>query len=261
MTIKWWAAALAILAVTGVSVGGTLLVTRNGKPQLPPGCAPTDRQTPGCRPLASGTSPNTVALATVILTPLGALIVAGITVRSARNRLETQLAAEAARLKQQLEAETDRERARLDHERQLEDRRHLRDLLDEAAGVFETSLECLHQAYASFQLASERDRISDDDAWKRISNEMTELRVEVDNAEVMVRRLHLRYPGTHEMVETYTETVEAVSGAEDVLMAARRHRDWSDEDAEQVKAQSRAAGVAWRKFATACAKEIGVVSE
>ena len=133
MTIPRWLAVVVLVLVASVSVGVTLLITSDNGRELPPGCAPEDRDRPGCRPTNTGSGSNTVALVTVILTPLAALAVGLVAAASARDRLREQLGAEAERLRKQLGAEAEREKARLDHERRLHDLDGLRELIDDAA--------------------------------------------------------------------------------------------------------------------------------
>jgi hypothetical protein len=70
---------------------------------LPPGCAPADIHSPGCRPITRGVSANTIALATVIASPLAALLVALIAASTGARRQAEQLAAEAEHLRLQLQ--------------------------------------------------------------------------------------------------------------------------------------------------------------
>lgn len=128
-----WLAVVALILAIGVSVAVTLLISGGNESDLPPGCAPQDRGTPGCRSTNTGSDSNTVALVTVILTPLAALAVGLIAAASARNRLREQLHAEGNRLRQQLDGEAEREKTRHEHERRLHDLDGLRELINDAA--------------------------------------------------------------------------------------------------------------------------------
>ena len=88
--------------------------------QQPPGCAERDQNVPGCRKTGqTRLSQNAVALATVILTPLGAFATVLITVNAAARRQEEELEDARTRQRQALNAEQTRLTTQLAHEREL----------------------------------------------------------------------------------------------------------------------------------------------
>jgi hypothetical protein len=112
---------VAGMALVGLGVATTLIVSSPREAVLPPGCAPADRDRPGCRPITRGVSANTIALATVIATPIGAVLVALVAAATAARRQDEQLAAERERLRLQLQSD-----------RGLQDLEEVRRVLDAA---------------------------------------------------------------------------------------------------------------------------------
>jgi len=134
-------AAVVVLAVVAVVA---LFASTERRVQLPPGCSEADRLTPGCRPVATErSSANTVAIITIIVTPLGAFGVAFLTTRAARERQDRDIGEARTALDSQLEAEGERQRLslrderrrlsrQLSHDRATRDLGELRTVLDEA---------------------------------------------------------------------------------------------------------------------------------
>jgi hypothetical protein len=87
---------IAAVSLVGLGVAGTVILSNTSEAVLPPGCAPADIDRPGCRAITRGVSTNTIALATVIASPLGAVLVTLLTVETAVRRQREQFAAERA---------------------------------------------------------------------------------------------------------------------------------------------------------------------
>jgi hypothetical protein len=199
MKLPAWGVAVAVVAVLGLGVGGTLLLTDRSLPaneRLPPGCAPADRTRPGCRPIVERVSSNTIALAAVIASPLASLFVALVAVGAARKRQDVQLNAEGDRLDRQLAAEGDRLDRQLAHDRELRDRDHVRNLLDDAAAAMETFLDALRV------IGSEQP--PHDEALKH----RQELSRALGGVHATLRRLTIRFPFDHPIIETYMQAFE-----------------------------------------------------
>jgi hypothetical protein len=143
---RWVAVAVAMVAVAAMAGVVVLAILQTDKRvALPPGCSEADRLKAGCRPVATErSSGNSVAIVTLIVTPLGALGVALVTVNAARVRQERDIEEARATLQQQLDAEAKRQRAQLSderarlsrqlqHDRDLRDLEELRTLLDDAS--------------------------------------------------------------------------------------------------------------------------------
>jgi cell division protein FtsL len=98
----------AILLVV-ITVAATLLVRDwVASSGLPLGCSPADKGLSGCRPTSAPVGQYALTLGAVVITPLVALIVAAVTVRTTDRRQAQQLTAEQTRLETQIDAEEER---------------------------------------------------------------------------------------------------------------------------------------------------------
>ena len=145
--MRRWMVGAALAAITALAVVAVVALVGQDerRVQLPPGCSKADSLKAGCRPVATErSSDNTVAIITIIVTPLGAFAVALLAAGAARSRqdrdiaearraLSEQLAAEGDRQRTLLDDESDRLARQLEHDRAMRDLEELRSLLDEAS--------------------------------------------------------------------------------------------------------------------------------
>lgn len=125
-----------LVAVVGVATLLIVQATTQHRARVPAGCAPADRDQPGCRPeVAKGPNSTTVALVALILAPAGALGAALLTAGAARRSQEVEHGEQTRRLKAQLDAEAERQAAAFAHERQVLLNRDIKDEMDSALGT------------------------------------------------------------------------------------------------------------------------------
>ena len=233
-----------------MSVAATLLLSADQKIRVPPGCTPAEQTRPGCHPYksGSGTNGNTVALVTVILTPLGAFAVALVTAHAADARLDKQLGAEQRRLDAQLEAEAKRQEQRLRHDRRLHDLDGLRHLVDDvSAGMLELTDAATR---ARLALADKTGRLRGSD--------LDELSVRLNVfSEVLKRQL----PLDARLLVHFAEDSELYDAFSSFRAAAWAQMQALDQDlpAEQLAARADAidAGVHAVRFRDAAKRAVG----
>jgi hypothetical protein len=204
------------IALIGLGAATTLIITSPREATLPPGCAPADVDRPGCRAITRGVSANTIALATVIATPIGAVLVALLAAATAAQRQRAQLAAEEERLRLQLESD-----------RRLRDLEESRRVLDAAL----TAARDLHSALIE-QFES--------------NGTIAPIEEKARAVALAGSRLVVRFDREHRVAEGFRKVTDASSQLR-ALVAER-----SDRPAErrtEVKEASTAVGLALKEFA------------
>lgn len=209
--------AVVVIAVVAALAGSLFTFLASDRVPVsqsqPPGCTKADQNEPGCRVARQRITTNTVALASVIVSPLATLAVALVAVSSARRRQDEQIDAERDRHESRLEHELAIKRLELDASKRQDDLEHLRTFLDNAATRFEDYLEASGELRSALFAATE---IADDSAdlpdaiATQIEERASQLRETRRLADVIARQLDLRLSYDHPIRKAFWASVDRV---------------------------------------------------
>jgi hypothetical protein len=181
------------LAVAGLAVAVTLLVSSGGETELPPGCSRADATLPGCRPAEKGVSATTVAFAAVIASPLGAIL-AGLIAAASASRTQ--------------HSELERLDLQLVHEREIKDLEALRKLVDEALSSLANVTK--HAGLISFAYQSTEESFSEQEV-EEVGEARLGLHNELLDAIPLSVRMTTRLSSESPLVQSYDTVFEAAS--------------------------------------------------
>jgi hypothetical protein len=244
---------IGAIVVGGIAVTVMLLSTDHA-PSLPPGCKPADSALPGCRPVSSAISPNVVALVTVVVTPLGALLVALLTAASAATRQNAQLGAEQARLETQLDAEEKRLERQLRDERARDERLALASTLEDGMDV----VDGIRRSVSAARGGKPEDDISED--------QFEEAMEVLHRAEAIQNRLMLRLGRNHPAAVSYIRLVLGVGQllvaiATEIRLPESATAEERNAAAAAVEEKQDALNPLYREYADTCLTLVGVKLE
>jgi hypothetical protein len=159
-----------------------------------------------------------LAFGAAVLAFVGALLAAWIAATTARQRQRADLAGARKRQKAALKAEAQRLTLRLDHERALTDVQHLRDLVDEAARLYESCLDAILEVSVTL---SRDPPIPGDEYVESLS---AANRAHMDVTE-MYRRLQLRLREDDPLVTAYAEILYGLEAGLDAIPLSSQRPD------------------------------------
>jgi hypothetical protein len=228
-------AALALAAAVGALIVVVLTDRIPARDDQPPGCTARDRDQPGCRVTRQRITSSTVALTSVVVTPLATLVVALVAVGAGRRRQEEQLGAEQDRLQSRHEHELNLKRLELDHDRRSRDREALRQFLDQISTLVEEAYDSINERVVALRFP--RESPDDADGYKKWAQEFVELAADTVRklglGQVASRQLDLRLPFGHPINKAARQMVELLAAANRPVPAFPPMSDAQDDECSE----------------------------
>jgi hypothetical protein len=193
-----------------------------------------------------------LAFGAAVLAFVGALFGAWLAASSARQRQLADLAAARDRQSAALRAESDRLTLQLRHELALTEKSHLRDVLDEAARLYDRTFDVL------VELTTEIGRGEHALSGREWVDKINDLGATQTKVVEMKRRLSLRFPDEHPIVAGYDHVRETLFQA---AVSLPGPSDFAEGDASEADARLDEARDAFEQFCEATRPVIGPPSD